>query len=140
MGDHWGMVSALVAAATFLPLLFSQPCQKQVAKLLRYLGSKAFPARARCEALTWNAVCDGPLHVCRPIYCSHWIPGHCRQKECWRFVTDSLFTETIKRQNHCEYVEKPEALDLFGGTYLCIDVRVLMALVLCSVNICRSIS
>lgn len=140
MGDIWGMLSALVAAATFLPLLFSQPCQKQISNLLRYLGSIAFPARARCEALTWSTVRDGPLHVCQPIYCSHGIPGHCRRKECWRFITDFLFTETVQRQNHCEYVEKPEALDLFGSTYLCIDVRVLMALVLCSVKQSKSTS
>lgn len=86
------------------------------------------------------AMGHGPLHVYRPIYCSHWIPGHFPQKECWRFVTDSLFTETVKRQNHRKYVEKPEALDVFGGTYLCIDVRVLMALVLCSMNEWKSTS
>ena len=134
------MVSALVAAATFLPLLFSQPCQKQISKWLRYLGSKLFPTKARCEALTWSAVRDGPLHVCQPIYCSHWFPGHGRRKECWRFITDVLFTETAQRQNYREFVEKPEALDLFGGTYLCIDIRVLMALILCSVKDAKSTS
>ena len=140
MSDAWGMVSALVAAVTFLPLLFSQPCQKQISKLFRYLGSKVFPARARCEALTWSAVRDGPLHVCQPIYCSHWAPGHCRRKECWRSITDNLFTETMQRQIRREYVDKPEALDLFGGTFLCVDVRVLMALALCSVKEMKSTS
>ena len=34
---------------------------------------------------------------------------------------------------HCDYIEKPEALDFWGGAYLCVDVRVLVALLLCSV-------
>jgi hypothetical protein len=139
-GDVWGMVSALIAAATFLPLLFSQPCQRLVAKLLRYIARTVFPSRARCEALMWKDVWEGPLHTCQPIYCSHWITPHSRKKECWRFVTDSLFTGTRSHQNHRKYVEKPEALDFFGGTYLYVDIKLLVALILFSVGPHKSIS
>ena len=127
------MISALVAAVTFLPLLFSQPCQTQISRLFRYLGSITFPNRARCESITWDAVHDGPLHSCQSIYRSHCTPGHHRRKECWRFITDLLSTKAMKNQGACKYVEKPEALGLFGGTYLCIDVRILVALMLCTV-------
>jgi hypothetical protein len=105
-----------------------------------HIASTVFPSGARCEALTWKDVWDGPLHTCQSIYCSHWIAPHSRKEKCWRSITDSLFTETRSHQNHREYVEKPEALDFFGGTYLCVDVKLLVALILCSVSPDKSIS
>lgn len=48
--------------------------------------------------------------------------------------------ETKSRQKHREYVKKPEALDFFGGSYLCVDVKLLVALMLCSVKSDKSIS
>ena len=132
--DVWGRVSALIAAALFVPLLFSQPCQRLVAKLLRYIASTVFPSGARCEALTWKDVWDGPLVTRQSIYWNHWTAPHSCKKECWRSITDGFFIETRSHQKHREYVKKPEALDFFGGTYLCVDVKLLVALILCSVK------
>ncbi len=139
-GDVWAMVSALLAAATFLPLLFSQPCQRLVAKLLHYIASIVFPSGARCEALSWKDVWDGPLHTGQSIYWSHWTASHYRRKECWRSITDFVFKETTSHQNHRNYLKKPEALDFFGSNYLCVDVKLLVALILCSVQERKSIS
>lgn len=136
-GDIWSTVSALIAAATFLPLLFSQPCQRLVAKILRYIASAVFPSGARCETLTWKDVWDGPLHSRHPMY---WSTYHTRKKECWRTITDSFFKESRRHQKHREYVKKPEALGFFGGRYLCVDVKLLVALMLCSVKSNKSIS
>jgi hypothetical protein len=49
-------------------------------------------------------------------------------------LEDSLFAGTARQRTIPEYIDKPEALDLFGGTYLCVDVRILVALFLCSVK------
>jgi hypothetical protein len=90
MNDVWGMVSVIVAAATFLPLLLSKPAQKIILKLVRSIGVVVFPAKARCEVLTWNSIRDGPLHLCQPTYCPHMALGrHSRETKCWKFIEDS---------------------------------------------------
>ena len=124
------MASAIIATVTFLPLLFSQPCQREIAKLLRYLGKRLFPKRAQCVSVTWDAAPD----VLRSTQ------SHCQQKQCWSFIVDWLLNGLGHQRVQPKYIDKPDALDLFGGNYLCIDVPVLLAIVLCSVGDRKSLS
>jgi hypothetical protein len=55
-------------------------------------------------------------------------------------MIEFLFKETRSHQSRHEYIEKPDALDFFGGSYLCIDIRLLVALMLCSVGPSKSIT
>lgn len=132
--DVWSMIGALVTAGTFLPLMFSQPCQRLVTTSLRYIGSTVFPSGSRCETLVWRDVPDGPLHHYQSGWCHHWLVPHTRRKECWQSITNFLFTGPPNNPRQRKHLKKPEALDFFGSSYLCIDVRLLVAMILCSTN------
>ncbi|KAF3022516.1 hypothetical protein E8E14_011758 [Neopestalotiopsis sp. 37M] len=126
--DVWSMVGALVAAGTFLPLMFSQPCQRLVTSTIRYTANAFFPSGMRCEKLVWEDVPDGPLQSI-----DQWlVPHHSRVKRCWTPITESLFTGPPNNRRQRKSMEKPEALGFFGNSYLCIDVKLLVALILCS--------
>jgi len=95
--EVWSMIGALITAATFLPLLLSQPCQHQSSRLFRWVRSALFPNHAQCELVTWDMIPDGPLHTCARGYCPHWMPNHhAKCQECWTPCLQVLFNRALR--------------------------------------------
>ncbi len=138
--EVWSMIGALITAATFLPLLLSQPYQDQSSRLFRWVRSALFPNHAQCELVTWDMIPDGPLHTCARGYCPHWMPKHhAKCQECWTPCLQVLFNRALRDGRTKKYIAKPPELD-FGGKYICVDVRIIIAIILCSTATEKSMS
>lgn len=138
--EVWSMVTVIVAAIIFIPLLLSQACQALIFTFFHWMGANLFPAHGRCSLLIWDDIPSGPLHECREGYCWHWTPDHhARMRECWTQYLFSPFNRAMSRRSNIRFVKKHPDL-AFRGQYLSVDVRVIVVLLLCSTGETKSSS